>query len=109
MKYEKRKKSKTVDAIQLNSLADAEKILKDCPHVYGIRVKTGWVLNDDERNCIEVALASEYIQVHQGQYVAWDDKNVWTMPADKFEKKYESVPPLYSTPSIYTTTSSLKY
>lgn len=96
MKYEKRKKSKAVDAVQLNSLADAERILKDCQHIYGIRVTSGWVLNDDERNRIEFALASEYITALQGQYIAWDDKSVWTMPADKFEKKYECVSPMTS-------------
>lgn len=95
MKYEKRKKSKVIDAVQLNSLADAEKILKDCPHVYGIKVTT-WLANDTKSNNVMLSLASEYLTVFQSEYFAWDDKNVWTTPADKFEKKYERVAPSFN-------------
>lgn len=89
MKYEKRKKSKTVDAVQLNSLADADKILKDCQYVLSIADAYWSSKNEDHAYISMCLLDGEELFMYKGEYLAWDDKNVWTMPADKFEKKFE--------------------
>lgn len=92
MKYEKRKKNKTVNAVQLNNLGDAERILSQCDHVLFID-EIFWGSPGNERNGYIrfVSARVETFVLDEGDYFAWDDDNVWTMPADKFEKKFEPV------------------
>jgi hypothetical protein len=110
MKYEKRKRTRTVDAVQLNSLTDIDKILKECKHVRRL-AEARWDMKDPE-DCWAIVVLSEMsepIPLNSGEYFVWDDKHVWTMEQEAFEDRYESVPISYSIPSIYTTSSSLKY
>jgi hypothetical protein len=104
MKYEKRKKNKTVDAVQLNSLADVDKVFKDCPHVEEL-VDAYWHPSDPGGSYVVFNFSEKYneLSIDNGRYLVWDDKNVWVMSANKFEKKYER------SYSIATSTNGLIY
>lgn len=87
MKYEKKSKSKLVDAVQIVSIADAGRAYADCPYVIKaiISVEEGDTIND---SVIFETEKEDVINLVFGEYLVWNDTDVWVMSEEKFEKKY---------------------
>ncbi len=89
MKYEK--KSKVIDAVQINKLADADTVIRDCPHIVGVydaRVFT----EDPGANYIRFEGTDADYQVDFHDYIVWNKDGVKVVSKDKFESRYRSVP-----------------
>jgi len=85
MKYEK--KSRVVDAIQVNNLRDAQTVLDNAPTVLG--VIDIYINTDGEYDqYVKFIDFSGYHIVYLGQYVIWDSEGIRVMDKNKFEKKY---------------------
>ena len=85
MKYEK--KSKVIDAVQINKLADADTVIRDCPHIVGVydaRVFT----EDPGANYIRFEGTDADYQVDFHDYIVWNKDGVKVVSKEKFEKKY---------------------
>ena len=114
MKYERR--SAVIEAVQVNKLADADTIIRDCQHVVG--VNDVWVFSEGDKS-------EWYIRFHGtdtdhlvyfGDYLVWDDKGAKSVAKDRFEKKYrpawQTSVSIYSNPNILpctTTTNTQLY
>lgn len=100
MRYEKR--SKVIDAVQVNKLADADTIVRDCPHIVGIN--TVWFFTEDtsENHIVFGGTSYDYI-VDFGDYVVWDEYKVKVVAKEKFEKKYR---PSYTNNLTISTSTS---
>lgn len=111
MKYERR--SAAIDAVQINKLADADTVIRDCPHIVGVydaRVFT----EDPGANYIRFEGTDADYQVDFHDYIVWNDRGVKVVSKEKFEKKYQlswrsniTVAPNPNT--IYTTNTTNTY
>ncbi len=91
MKYEK--KSKVIDAVQINKLADADTVIRDCPHIVGVydaRVFT----EDPGVNYIRFEGTDADYQVDFHDYIVWNKGGVKVVSKEKFEKKYRQAWPI---------------
>lgn len=100
MKYEK--KSRVVDAIQVNNLRDVQTVLDNAPTVVGvidIHINT----DGEFDQYVKFIDFSDYHIVYLGQYVIWDGNGIRVMDKEKFEKKYR---PSYSNNLTISTSTS---
>lgn len=86
MKYERR--SVLVDAIQVNSLADAEEILRACPHVSGIVGSRMHLGEDPSTWYVDIETSEAAYRLTFSDYFVWDDRGVQVMNMYIFETKY---------------------
>lgn len=100
MKYERR--SAVIDAVQINKLADADTVIRDCPHIVG--VNDVWVFTEDpEANYIRFEGVDADYQVDFYDYLVWDGDGVKVVSKKKFEKKYR---PSYTNNLTISTSTS---
>ena len=113
MKYERR--SAVIEAVQINKLADADTVIRDCPHIVGVTDVWTFVGEDIDTWYIRFeGIDDDDYRVSFLDYIVWNEDDVKVVSKEKFEKKYQlswrsNITVATNPNTIYTTSTTNTY